>query len=124
MKKKIFSLILIMVGVALIISGLLATIIKLINFDVFTFNLGNAIILVFGFSFVGIIFIISGVAMRSSITANEDHSKPKKIDDIAKAVKEKLNEEKKPKKCPYCKGILSKDKTKCSNCGASLKHKI
>lgn len=126
MKKKIITTMLMMVGVALIVTGIISTIIQLTNFDVFTFNLGKAIILVFGFSFIGIIFIISSVAMRSNISNNQDQSKPKSLEDIAKEVKVKLSDEqesKKPKKCPYCKTIIAEGKTKCSNCGANLKHK-
>ena len=112
-----------MIGVALIVTGIIATIIQLSNFDVYTFNLGKSIILVFGFSFVGIVCIISAIALRptETTTANKKTSHKKSLKEIASEVKSKLNEEqeaKKPQPCPYCKSLIAANETKCSNCGA------
>ena len=117
-----------MIGVALIVTGIIATIIQLSNFDVYTFNLGKSIVLVFGFSFVGISCIISAIALRptETTTANKTTSRKKSLEDIASEVKSKLNEEqesKKPQPCPYCKTLIAASETKCPNCGASSKRK-
>jgi uncharacterized membrane protein len=117
MKKNYISLIMLIAGIGIILTGITLTVIPLFNFDVFTFNLGQAMVYALGFSFVGIVLIILSVIYNSLFSSKDTKS----TEEIAKTVKESLEKEKQPKICPYCGNKLKQNTKKCSNCGAEVK---
>lgn len=122
MKKNPISMIILMFGVGIIITGIAMTIIQLTNFNVFTFNIGKAIVFAFGFTFVGIVLIIISVIYNSKKIIDKNINT---IDTIADKVKETLTNEissKKPKKCEYCGNKIKSGTNKCENCGAMYKN--
>lgn len=115
MKRNYVSLIIRIMGIGIIITGFIMTAIPLFNFNVFTFNLGRAIVFAFGFTFIGIVLIIGSIVYNSYKRINS-------IDEIADQVKDNLvkeKESKKPKKCEYCGNKIKSGENKCNNCGAS-----
>ena len=122
MKKNPISLIMLLAGIGIIITGIVMTVIPLFNFNVFTFNLGKSIVYAFVFTFVGIVLIILSIMYNSKKIIDSTNNT---IDSIAESVKETLlkeKESKKTKKCEYCGNKIKADSNKCSNCGAMFKN--
>ena len=123
MKKNPISIIILLTGIGIISTGIVMTTISLINFNVFTFNLGKAIVYIFGFSFAGIVLIILSIIYNSRKIINSANNT---IDQIAHKVKKTLEneiEDKTPKKCQYCGNKIKSGSNKCKNCGATYDHK-
>lgn len=122
MKKNYISLIFRIIGIILIITGIIMTVIPMFSFDVFTFNLGRSMIFAFGFTFVGIVLIIISVMLNTSLF----NGKTKELEDeISELIKTEINEEKESKKptiCNYCGGKVNTNSTHCENCGAKVKN--
>lgn len=122
MKKNPISLIILLAGVGIIITGIVMTVIPLLNFNVFTYNLGRSIVYAFVFSFVGIVLIILSIMYNSKRILDSTN---KTIDTIAENVKETILKEKeinKIRKCEYCGNKIKAGSNKCNNCGATIQN--
>lgn len=122
-KNSLIYIILNLIGTALIIAGILMTVIPLFNFNGQTFKLIPALMSGILLPLVGIIIIVISTIANINIKSNQE------IEEISAKAKEKiLNDKSKDTQtqnncitCKYCGCKSSADQKTCSKCGAKIK---
>lgn len=122
-KNSIIYIICNLIGTAIIIAGILMTIIPLFNFNGQTFKLIPALMSGILLPLVGIIIIVITTIVKINSKSNQE------IEEISAKAKEKIlndkgNDTQSPSNCitcKYCGRKSSTDQKTCSKCGAKIK---
>lgn len=114
------------IGIVVIVIGIALTIVSLIRFDVFKYNLMGGITLGLMLPAIGIFLIIFSTVLA---TKNINDNANDVMSNITKQAKEAIkkdelnNSESATITCKYCGAKVNKNEPKCPSCGASVDKK-
>ncbi len=120
MKSSKIGLIFKILGFGLVTFGIILTIVFMIDFNAYNFNLIRVMIFALGFPFVGIVIIIISVALNNY---KVQESELKNISDKAKKILDNKTTNNSAINCEYCGCKLDPNSNKCINCGAKINKK-